>query len=128
MRTQAFQLRKLLHGGQGFFESRLGILDVAGAALELVCGEAGKGRAGAVGRQDVAWAGNVVAERGGRVVAEKDRAGGDDAAAQLGGVAGDDFAMLGSDLIGQRHGVFERLHLNEPEIAVEHALNQFTTR
>jgi len=41
MRVQPFQFRKFFHGGQRFLERGAGVFDDAGAALELVHGQAG---------------------------------------------------------------------------------------
>ena len=77
MRPQPLRLRKFLHSFEGFLERGFVVFHDAGAALELVHGQAGEGGPRAVRRQDVAGAGDIIAEDCGRIVAEEDGPGGD---------------------------------------------------
>ena len=88
MRIKAFHFSKFLHAFQGLLERGAVVFNDACAALELINRQSGKGRAGAVGGQHVAGAGNVIAQHCRRPVAEEQRARGDDAGGA--GVADDD--------------------------------------
>ena len=128
MRIQTFHLRKFFHGRQRFFERGAVVFHHAGAALELVHGQAGKGRTRAAGRQRVARAGDVIAQHRRRPRAEENRARRQDFLGNLARIARHHFAMFRRDLIGQRDRLVERLYLDQPAIALQRALDEFAPR
>src|ERR1039458_7917645 len=74
MRAQSFQLREFLYGGQRFLERGAVVFHQAGAALELVHGQAGIRCARAAGRQRVARPGHVITQHRRRPGPEENRA------------------------------------------------------
>jgi putative PIN family toxin of toxin-antitoxin system len=119
VRAETFDFGECGDTGEGFAERGAIVFNEAGAALELVHGEAGKGCARATGGEDVAGAGDVIAEHGGGPRAEKDCASRDDGLRNFAGVAGHDFAMLGSELVGQCNGIGQGPHVDEPAVGVQ---------
>ena len=72
--VEAFHFRDFAHRRQGGFEAGLVVFDKAGAPLKLVDRKPRERNARAAGRQGMAWSGNVVAQNGGRKVAQENRA------------------------------------------------------
>jgi len=101
MRIQAFQFRKFFHGGSASL-ARRGPYSTAWCGAGIDPRSDRKGRARAVGRQHMARAGHVIAEHGRGMVAEENRAGRDDAAADVAGAARDHLAVF-RVLIRQGH-------------------------
>src|SRR5579885_3284486 len=62
VRIETLDFREFLQRGEGFFQCAAVVFDEAGAALELIHGEAREGSTRAARRQSVAWPGHVIAQ------------------------------------------------------------------
>jgi len=127
VRGEAFDFGKFVYGGESFLQRTAVVFDEAGAALELIDGEAGKGKAGAASGKGMAWTGDVITEDSGRPGAEEDCAGGFDLFGDAPWLTSHDFAMLRRELIGESDAVLEGCDLDKPGI-VEGFADEIATR
>ena len=128
MCIQPFKLGKFLHGGQRSLERVASVFDDARAPLELIDREASEGRARAACRQRVARPGDVIAQHRRRISAEKNCARGQNLFGNFARVARHHFAMLRRELVCERDGVGQRLHLNQIAVVVQRALDELAPR
>ena len=64
MGGEALQRGELLDGWERFFEGGPAVFHHTGAALKLIHGKTGKGRARPAGRQRMAGAGDIITQNG----------------------------------------------------------------
>ena len=123
MRAEAFEFREFFHRLQRLLKRRAAVFHNARAALELIHRQPGERRARAVGRQNVARPGDVIAQHRRRIISQKNRARRQDFFGNFLRLARHHFAMFRRKLVRQRNRIVQMFHQNQPAIVLQRARN-----